>query len=135
MRRAIAVLVQCCLLAQVFGCTRTLSIPVNDQLAAVEPGVTGKPGAEISGYVTSDGVSHKFSGTVRLEGEEFVFQHATRKQRGELVGTPEPPFRLPRAEVVSFVHEEVRVGRTVLLSVGVFIAILLIYGAATFEPM
>jgi hypothetical protein len=117
MMRTIAVLLQFCILAQVLGCTRTISVPVNDQLAASEPKVTEEPGARISGYVTSDGVSHRFKGWVRLEGDEFVFQPAARKRSGQPTDTPEPPFRLPRTEVVSFIHEDVRVGRTILVAV------------------
>jgi len=123
MRRAIAIVVQCCILAQVSGCTRTLSVPVNDQLVTTEPEVIEEPGARISGYVTSDGVSHEFKGRVRLEGDEFLFQPAAEKRRGEPTDSQEPPFRLPRTQVVSFVEHEINVGKTILLGVGVVVVV------------
>jgi hypothetical protein len=127
MRRAIAIVVQCCILAQALGCTRALSVPVNDQLPASRPDFTEEPGARISGYVTADGVSHTFDGWAKLEGDEFLFQPAAKKRRGEAMGSPGAPFRLPRREVVSFVERETNVGKSILAGIGIVAAVSLIF--------
>jgi len=99
---------------QMTGCSSVRSIPVGDQLAASKPEIVRESGVRICGYVTSDSVRHDFSGTVKLEHEEFLFQPSHGEQ---------PSFRLPCAEVVSFDERDYQPGRTIVLLVSLALLI------------
>lgn len=86
------------------------------ELEASEPDATEGRTVAISGYVTSDGVTHEFRGWVRLEGDEFVFLQLPRMFHP---GEKEQAFRLPRTEVDYFLDKKTHVAKTILLSAGI----------------
>ncbi|HET6348898.1 MAG TPA: hypothetical protein VFH88_07410 [Candidatus Krumholzibacteria bacterium] len=102
-RRTIALMVLGCLLAQAAGCSSTHMLPVNTVLTEKESKIAGPPGLEIAGYMTTDGVRHRFDGTVTLEDSVFVF-HPDKKAAAAADSTstrPTGPFSLGRTEVAS----------------------------------
>jgi len=58
-------------------------------------------GMKIAGYTTTDGVYHRFEGTVRAEGDSMAFYSPAKAEKGLELEKPEQSFRLARAEVFS----------------------------------
>ena len=132
----IALIVQSCLLIQLASCTSTRSLPIGPDFARQEPRVNETPGLSITGYVTADGVSHPFKGTVTMEQDTLVFHPIAQTRAAVYPASPAVtygrPFRLVRAEVASLNRVVPNNVNIVLITVGVLALFfglgLLLYG-------
>lgn len=103
LRRIVATITLCGLVAQLAACTSTRFTPAADVVSENPSKISQAPGVRVAGYVTSDGTNHPFDGTVTLEGDSFVFRpNVSSEEEADTTAAARAkrePFRVPRADV------------------------------------
>lgn len=84
------------------SCATYRTVPTSEPAALTAP--AGEGGLRIAGYTTSDGVYHRFEGTVRVEGDSLEFYAPPTKEKGLVLEKPEQRFVLAGSEVSSVRH-------------------------------
>lgn len=87
------------LLAVLASCSTYRTLATADSQSMTAP--PGKEGVRITGYTTTDGVYHRFEGSVRIDGDSLQFHAPAIEARGLELPKPEKSFRMALTEVTS----------------------------------
>jgi hypothetical protein len=73
------------------GCAPSLMVPLQTELEAPRPSWESHQGMRVTGFVTNDGMYHRYDGWVKLQGDSLAFHgnpsHNEHGQADSLVAT------------------------------------------------